>query len=615
MKKKLSTHLYRFALSIMVSLIPVLCFSQGNSQKLLEDVKMESLNLSKQELSKVQHLSRDPLVSHVYALNIGSLSKIVESYNRSVSIKLPGDNNALVASTTKFEFSSDNNYHWSGEFKKGGGDISLVCKDGRFAGRITANHKIYEVRSLSKDKHLLVEYYAANFSADDGGKAKFDIEPIANPKLKSATTEDPVLIKILILYTDSCDIYYDRDMGSCIDLAMFQLQSALTSSLSNLQVNVVLADSAKTTYGESNYGVQLDLQWLDDNTSVAALRNSKHADLVVLMTHGWRNERGISWMGPNESTAFAVVRAPYITQTYTFTHEVGHLFGCKHQRTGFTDKGINHGYEFTGESGTHSTVMNTVTSSEESQRLNQFSNPEKFYEECSMGTWEYNNNALWIEQNASTVANFRTDPPPNYLTAFISGPTHGMIYGSYTWQADYSGGTGPYSCTWYKFYQYDYVQVETGWSYTTTLPNQGSMVYLKIIVTSSDNQQYISYYAVAIDQPEPILAGKDNHILNQVATRSNNSISIAEESLSNTISIFPNPMTDATVIQYLVKQISIVEIKVSDLSGKTIITLNEGTKEAGTYSKRLNTSNLSPGTYLCSVNIGDATIMKKLVIQ
>ncbi len=70
MKKKLSTHLYRFALSIMVFLIPVLCFSQGNSQKLLEDVKMESLNLSKQELSKVQHLSRDPLVSHVYALNI-----------------------------------------------------------------------------------------------------------------------------------------------------------------------------------------------------------------------------------------------------------------------------------------------------------------------------------------------------------------------------------------------------------------------------------------------------------------------------------------------------------------------------------------------------------------
>ena len=493
--------------------------------------------------------------------------------------------------------------------------MTLVCKDGKFAGRITANHKIYEVRSISKDKHFLVELNAANFAIDDGANENPDIEPVVKPKLKSTMTEDPVLIKILILYTDSCNMYYDRDMGPWIDLAMDELQDALTESLSNLTVGVCLADSAETTHSESYYGIEEDKDWLDSDSNVAALRDATHADLVVLLTHGWRNERGTSWPGPNANTAFCVARAPYITATASFTHEVGHLFGCKHQRYGYQDGGINHGFRFEEWDGTHSTIMHTVYSWEESQRLFRFSNPNKIYIEFPMGDVNYANNALWIEQHASTVADFRIDPTPNYLMAFISGPTHGMPNVNYTWQADYTGGTGPYACTWYKYYQNDYIPVGTGWSYTAPLPTTGSMFYLKVIVTSGDNQEYAAFYAVAIDQYEPTIEVTHNHNQNQLAAGYNKSNLEIDVSLSSTITIFPNPLTEVTVIQYLVKQASQVEIKLSDLSGRTLFTFEEGSKEAGTYSKRLSTSRLNPGIYLCSVRIGDTNTIKKLVIQ
>ncbi|MFA6234822.1 MAG: T9SS type A sorting domain-containing protein [Bacteroidota bacterium] len=66
---------------------------------------------------------------------------------------------------------------------------------------------------------------------------------------------------------------------------------------------------------------------------------------------------------------------------------------------------------------------------------------------------------------------------------------------------------------------------------------------------------------------------------------------------------FPNPFNPATTIQYSVPERSTVILTVSDMLGRTVATLVNGTIEEGVHSVVFDASNLNSGNYVATVNM------------
>jgi hypothetical protein len=60
---------------------------------------------------------------------------------------------------------------------------------------------------------------------------------------------------------------------------------------------------------------------------------------------------------------------------------------------------------------------------------------------------------------------------------------------------------------------------------------------------------------------------------------------------------FPNPFNPSTLISYQLKAISDVTLKVYDMLGREVVTLVNGTKEAGSYTATFHGDKLSSGVY------------------
>lgn len=86
---------------------------------------------------------------------------------------------------------------------------------------------------------------------------------------------------------------------------------------------------------------------------------------------------------------------------------------------------------------------------------------------------------------------------------------------------------------------------------------------------------------------------------------------------SNTsLNVYPNPATTHAVASFTLAQRGDVTITVTDLMGRTVLSQNEGTKEAGiNYNTNINVSNLNNGTYFCTINVNGTSTTSKLVVN
>jgi hypothetical protein len=83
----------------------------------------------------------------------------------------------------------------------------------------------------------------------------------------------------------------------------------------------------------------------------------------------------------------------------------------------------------------------------------------------------------------------------------------------------------------------------------------------------------------------------------------------------STLKVYPNPASSSFTIDYTLTSREQVQLKVVDITGKTIYTNNLGTKEAGTYSERLECSHLPNGFYFVNMIIGRYGKTGKIIIS
>jgi len=97
-----------------------------------------------------------------------------------------------------------------------------------------------------------------------------------------------------------------------------------------------------------------------------------------------------------------------------------------------------------------------------------------------------------------------------------------------------------------------------------------------------------------------LLIGKDEHTLGS-----------ALEVTSN----YPNPCNDVTYFNISLQTRQNVVIDVTNLVGSVVLTENRGSYQAGSHLIKLNTANLKPGVYFCTVTAGDSKVTRKMIVE
>jgi hypothetical protein len=77
---------------------------------------------------------------------------------------------------------------------------------------------------------------------------------------------------------------------------------------------------------------------------------------------------------------------------------------------------------------------------------------------------------------------------------------------------------------------------------------------------------------------------------------------------------YPNPFNPSTLITYSLPLASDVKLSVFNALGKTVRVLENGYKNAGTYSVNFNANELPTGTYFYKIEAGQFSQIKKMML-
>lgn len=124
-------------------------------------------------------------------------------------------------------------------------------------------------------------------------------------------------------------------------------------------------------------------------------------------------------------------------------------------------------------------------------------------------------------------------------------------------------------------------------------------------------QQEGKYY-VCYEVSDPVTHQKDS-VCQWVQTSP--TVVTTTASLTNQVSVYPNPFDGVLNIRYRLESAAVVEITIYDLYGKLITTLVRSYRDAGQYSITWDGSNLPKGTYVVRTRYKQQIISQNLIVR
>lgn len=275
---------------------------------------------------------------------------------------------------------------WFGTIAGTEEQVSLMWwPEGRISGSFTHAGRMYSIKSLGGRVHAVVEMDPARMPADhasapaamktrmtgkdpliaqgDASMLKPDrphppgnaLDPLRDaapmpgrdqaklPEIVLArragetTPGSKVRVDVLVGFTRKAAQHYVDIRRELIALAVEQTnQTFRNSGIDTVELN--LAGSFETDYDETN-AYHVDHLWrMADRgdrymEDVHGLRNAMHADVVVLIVDDPSGCGLSTRVGADAHEAFAVVHHGCATSTFSFAHEIGHIFGARHDRS------------------------------------------------------------------------------------------------------------------------------------------------------------------------------------------------------------------------------------------------------------------------------------------
>jgi len=481
-----------FLVATLVLLNSFWSFSQELKPKFITYIQpseqIQSLNGS----SSLESLTLRKSVEYTKVIKPVSLNKVLG--NNSVLLNLPSKS---ILARTKQDLVSNGSRVWTGDWFDG--FLMVTENKNGTSAYIRDSESIYEIQPLSKDASVLIKYNLNNLNKTCDSNEVANLEIIESDEIdfaeQSISALSPnALVRVLVLYTPAA-ASSGYNITSSVNTAFSQFLNASVNS--GVVTSLQLAGIQSINFTESS-DIIADLASISSNTTAQQLRNSYEADLVMMITDGnYFNYSGrVAALGPNEALAYGIVEVDYVTSNYTFIHELGHLFGARHEYPS-PDNTANdtHGHEWkTGVwpfKKTWGTVMRTYENN-----LNQvlhFSNPGISYNGHATGVSGISFVSKHININGHIIEDFRYTAPP--LSAYISGPGSANGGDFLFFQSNVSNGQSPYSYVWKANTGSGYYTIGTSANVGITMPSNSDL-NLSLTVSDALQDNVTAYYFV-----------------------------------------------------------------------------------------------------------------------
>jgi hypothetical protein len=312
--------------------------------------------------------------------------------------------------------------HWSG-VQGSNSDISLSRMDAGYVGLLHTKDRVYSIKPGIGGQHILTEHRIENPLPDHKLAPRYQGNSIPMPQdmeaagFANAQAVTPDL-RILVVVTPSTLAYWGSPMAAAIS-AVNSMNAELSASNLSFQATVAAATYLPVEPPDSTSGA---IQLIKSNIDIISLRNQSNSDIVVLIGRfsEWCGEANATLAVPH--TGFAVVDNNCMITQRSFTHEIGHLFGARHDRSVENiDVPYNygHGYwlHYYDNECLHTIMAYPVRTTRpdlvcnHDPRINRFSSPD------DVGSPDSDNTRV-MRQNIAYVAGFRNTK----LSAWPSNP-------------------------------------------------------------------------------------------------------------------------------------------------------------------------------------------------
>ena len=597
-------------------MMPVCAFSQ-QVPILLDTFNSSPSGLTSRQLARWQILDNEYSDDTLYVIPPIDFSQI-DSTGR-FKISLPGGCQNMEYKTKRAEYYANGDLNFIAEAEERDtcecncnlGDFTYVKKDSISIGMIIADGRAYEIRDLQQGKLCL-----RTVKGDEEiGCANEDDEE----ELGKGSEDDAIQLRdeccpvsILILHDAQANILGDIAARATMDL--MSTHEALSNSnvtICSLRFNIVAIEEYTIPIPTGN--AVLDLRTVRDDNQ--ALRNQLSADIAVFYTAvdyqvDGRDIAGAAlglinsaFVADPVEDAYALIEAtPVASARFTFSHEVAHLFQCRHENDAAGT--FQHAHKFKiGCGGLFCTrpLIRTMVHNLPLgfDRILHYSNPDVKYRRKETGVTGTRNNALQLRNNGCTVADFRqtADDP---LMISISGPPEVCLTSSVQFFAEEIGGDAPapYTYIWETASSILGPYQTAGTSSSLTLYGSGvigEIIYIRLTVTSNDNQVAEEFHILECVGPVGISC-------EQSLISNEGDIKVTAALPGLYWSVFPNPAQNNLEFNILLERpYTSLKIDLLDQNGRLLEGIGFREMETGKHSTRFDISNQPSGLYFVRI--------------
>jgi hypothetical protein len=607
---------------ILPLLFSIVCsnFAFSQTLKFIEVVPNNAVPDNPEMTQYLARLKKNPNVSNYHFITLNPIA--ASQKEGKLILEIPGKDKPIIAEASEVKYYSSADYEWIGKTDDNRGTIIILSKEGRISAHFSTPDGVYEIFPAPGGLYCLQEIDMSDVAdvgcvtTNDelkGGRiaaSEFENGPPIDVNAKMNPCQPLISPRVLVLYTPKALALVGSvaNIQTIADMSVSQFNSCIyNSGITSTAVLTLAGIAPLNNLPETKY-ITNDLDNLVKNLVAQGLRDSYNADLVVLFTDA--DYQGGSTRGKaqtvilEEFKSYAIVELWAATSRKTFAHEVGHLYGCRHENEAGSPA-YAQAYCIKNGLGivTDRTIVagNNLNDDQAKNRLLNFSNPAIQVGGKPSGT-NNENNAKRITESHPIVSVFRPNPNPPFA-AYIDGPTSVTTPGGKNYEVTYSCGSAPYSIVWH--YSYDgvnYLPTNTTTDVFTYHFNQTQKVWIKATVTGN-GKSVSAFIAVTAQMPNPYKVANS-----------------PDDSLSNGIGdsfIAPNPSIDHITITYSVETDANVTLEILDQVGRTVsVLIDQATfHKKGQYSRKWNAANFSNGTYLARLTKNGKAEILRIVIS
>ena len=593
-------------------------------------------SLDSAQTAEYQKILNDSNFLNVQFVDLLNLS--TEASDGKLDINIPGHGcEDLVFRSKMVRYTSENEYYWYGEVQPDEADscscnsgyLMLISKNLEKYGLMEIDDDDFELFDIGGQINVLVQEDSTTIGLQACGN-------IPSPALDDdgilADRSGCTAVDILVLYTPAADGVPGSNTSKADEGVSHFNQVLMNSLVFDFKANLV--GTVGVTFTENSTNPSADVTTLATGTSifevtpgtrnVLQLRTDFNADIVVMMTNGNYDDHEtngiVAAIGPSNAFAYAIVEKDNIK---TFAHELGHLFGCRHETctehpTFITGSGCD---DTAGSMHAHYFKTGCVPFKQKRRtemwsfrnggsiggnKIPHFSNPLVEYGKTgkqATGT-STSNNAGIIKNSACTVAGFSQSSGQSPLVAKIDGNMFVCPCKTTILEMNASGGSdGAYQYEWRTSSNgITYGGIEgTSSTFSVVTPcTEGEGLFIKsTVISTAGEEAFDVFYIESKDPPYPNMDCPVELVVNN-------------DNTIGSVSISPNPISGKTKITYIINEPTQISLSLIDFSGIRKQVIESGWKAKGVHEKDLDMDSYNAGTYFIQLQSDENFIVEKL---